>query len=1253
MSTIARQPEPTQSTKPAGDRLAAARRRLASARVWARTLVIAEGLAWTLALLGSLLLVSILTDAALRLPVGVRWIILIIGTAIGIVATRRWIAPAFMAHAATTWLALRLERLCSPESGARGLIASGLELDRAHETDPVTRALSARAVERAAEAFTNAGGIRLIRVRPAVRAIGALAGLVVIGALLAVPNPSMAGIGLTRALAPWAGAEWPKRTDIADGTAREFHASDTALPVRAHLFRTNRDAGETRVELSYRLVTTDAAGRRTDGPVRTAVMTPQRRPATIDGREAEVFERLIDPSVFAANTASGTQRTLQYRLSTDDDATAWASVRLVNPPEIRSITATVETPGYATGAAALVMGELDLGRGDDARAIVGPVLAGSRITLRAEYTSEIELADTERAEIAAALEAADPDAAVRTEGTTLTVIASPSESARLPLRPTDQFGFSPREDTVIAIDVVPDRDPTPAIVDPPRDESVLASAVIPVRAEAGDDIGLVSLALVRTTVPASFAAQPADGAVQLPALVTVELGRVDLGSDPATPSDNAFVEATVDLSTLGLSPGDEVQLTATAADARGPGVGAVTSPARRLRIIEPTELVDQLRSRLDQVRRSAARLDQRQGELARALPDAGEGPPPESLATDQAALTERLAEQRRAVEALEDRQERNALDDESLEGLLDNANELLEAAAEASAEAAQAANAGQNERAEEEQRDVRRDLGRLLELLDRGEDSFVVRRSLERLLDDQRRLEADTARAGEATAGQSADELSQQQQSELEQLAERQRELADRAESIIDELDERGEELRQSDPGQAESLDAAAAEGREAQVGQQLQQAAEATEQNRTADASRQQQEAAEAIEEMLNRLDEAERRRDRALQRLLASIADRIRSLIEQQQDELDALTAAAEGDGADFETLADAMIAIHTRTLALVADAAAGPPETRAVADPLSEAATAQIEAIDSLRADPPLIEAALTAERVSLQRLTDALDVAEEELEDAEERERERLLDEVRAAYRAALADQRELRQRTAEFVGRDLGRRDRATVRGLGREQTELAERLAQIPEQNPQLAEVPVVALIHRRMDAVGEAAAEALRGGRAEARAEAQQRQVVEMLRSLIEHLGPPRGGQPDDGFGDGGGGGGGGGGDQGGGEDGALVELAAELKLLRDLQALAQTLTRAADDAEPGAAEPGEVADLQRSISDQAVELLSRIQQEGAPPPQPLPDDADNNEPAAEPGLEPGSEPDLEPSEEPAPDAPAEPNTQGSGGDR
>ncbi len=1170
-----------------------ARRVLRSLRERARTLLLVEGVSWTVAIVGALLTLEILADAALRLPAGLRWVVLLVGTGAGVWLVGRWVVPAVSFKPGLTRMALRLERVVPPDSALAGTLASAMELDRDPPEDPITRTMAQRAIERAAASFTALGRYELLNTRPALRAAAACVAVLAFGASLTAMNPDGAKTGLTRALAPWAGAEWPKRTEIVDATGRSVHPADVALPVRGALTRTNRATGETRVELTYRVGVTTESGRRVEGPERTAVLAPQRRRIEVGGVEAEVYERLIDPSVFGSmlSGAEG-ERTLIYTLSTEDDRTERATVLLVDPPRLLGAVAEIEPPEYARGAGALAAGTIDLGRGNDERAIVGPVLAGSRVKLRAEYSTPITLNDLGLARTTEDLAAADAGAVVSTDGRVIEIELTPGDSARVPLRPVDRYGFAPREEAVLTLDVVPDRDPSPAIVEPARDEAVLATAVIQVRAEARDDIGVRSLTLERTAARRSGESSGSEPVVDGEA---VELATV---RDP-DPADAAEVGVSLDLSVLGVTPGDEVWLTATAEDARAPDAGRVVSPVRRLIIIDEGEMVDQLRARLEQVRRATARLDERQGELARSLPE--EGAPPESLGRDQATLTDRLGEQRRAVEALAQRQERNALADEALADLIEDAQGHLAEAARASARAAEAANAGENQRAEDEQREVRQEIGRLLELLDRGEDSWVVRRSLERLLEDQRRLESDTQRAGEGTAGRSAEQLTQEERTALERIAERQRELAERAERAIDELAERADELEGEDPGQSQALEEAASAGRQNRVGQQLRDAAQSAQENRTADAGRQQEEAREAIEEMLERLDQADRLRDRALQRILATLVERLESLIAAQERELDRLITT-RGVNQPVAPLDRAMIDVNARTLAVIAEASGGPPEARRLAEPLGEAGQAQVEAIDALRRDDA--DGAEIAERRSLAKLQDALEIAQREQENAEEREQRRVLAEIRAAYRAALDAQNALIDATRPFVGEDLSRRDRATVRGLSGEQEAVRAALAEVLTNNPQLAETPVVALIHERLDSVTTGAAERLGRGVADAGTIARQEQATALLRSLIEHLSENRPqNERDDNFQNagGGGGGGGGGGDQ---QEGPLVELLAELRMLRDLQAVTADLTRSTADAQAQAApaDPTELGALQRRIAEQGADLVKRLQEQNQP---------------------------------------------------
>lgn len=57
-------------------------------------------------------------------------------------------------------------------------------------------------------------------------------------------------------------------------------------------------------------------------------------------------------------------------------------------------------------------------------------------------------------------------------------------------------------------------------------------------------------------------------------------------------------------------------------------------------------------------------------------------------------------------------------------------------------------------------RQARDELGRLISLLDSGQDGWVMRREIGRLLEEQRAAMGQTGEVGRETAGKSADELS-------------------------------------------------------------------------------------------------------------------------------------------------------------------------------------------------------------------------------------------------------------------------------------------------------------------------------------------------------------------------------------------------------------------------------------------------------------------------------------------------------------
>jgi hypothetical protein len=936
-------------------------------------------------------------------------------------------------------------------------------------------------------------------------------------------------------------------------------------------------------------------------------MTPQRvTELSRSGEEGEAYERLVDLPVIASPDDEPAR--LEYAFETPDDRTDWAEITLVEQPEVTGIEVVITPPAYAaTVGGAFLAGEVDLGEASRAGGLVGPVLAGSGVVITTHLNKP---ATPSVAEPLLEIEsgAAPAGVSIEQDGASARIAWNADASARLSLGLRDRFGVESLEDTVVRFDVVADAKPRVAVVEPVRDESVLATAVVDVEAEGRDDVALawVGLAYERARVPGGSEGAQAES----------DGNRIDL----ARTETSAMLETLrtrLDLAPLGLRPGDVLEIYGLAADSYerdGVSHDVAESDPRRLRIISESELIDELLAELGGVRQAAIRLDQQQAELQDRLAGArerGESPNAED-ARRQSNVSESLDAAAESVERVADRLERNGLEDEGLRRVVRDASRAADRGARAAESAAESLNeAADNaeaaaeqpegearehaeaaaqeaaERAEQESEEVRRALEELARALDRGEDSWAVRRALEGILQDQSELSRETASAGAQTVGRSSDELTEEERSILDDIARRQLDVAERTAELLDELEERAEESAEQDAGQSSAMRAASRRGREQGVAQMLREASRAVAQNRAADAGRSQDEAQEQLEEMLNDLKQAERQRDAELQRALLSLVETLEALIRTQESELARLDAQADGLAAGMERL-------HRNTLSAL-DEAQGDTATAAVAMPLGEAASAQAAAIVQLREAAPDLAGARESETRSLMKLQEALSIAQQALEDAERREQERKRQELQSAYRAALEAQVAITLETAEFTDRQLSRRERAELRGLAGRETELAAQLEALREQFPELTETRVFDYTHRRMnDGLGRAA-ETLTGGEAGPAVAFDQASVERMLRGLIESLDSPQSDQEQD-FSQGGGGGGGGG--QGGGEN-PLIPPLAELQMLRTLQQDIYDRTRSLEQAGLSGEMVERVGSEQRELAEQARAVLEAMQQQ------------------------------------------------------
>ncbi|HYE63457.1 MAG TPA: hypothetical protein VD997_15805 [Phycisphaerales bacterium] len=1162
-------------------------------------------------------------DYFLRMPMPVRLVLWLGSMAVLGACIWRYLVPAAKFNPTLTDVALRVEN--SPEgqkAGLSGVLASALELSTSQPHSVLAAELRIMSAEQARRRFSGAISTSALLAK---RRLGhALVALVAVGipmTAIGLTQPRLARIGTERVLTPWTNAAWPKRTSVADANRLAAHPIGTALPLRAVLAK--QKDGRSSVTVNYRVITDGKAG-----VMQRALLTGQNKAAKVEGIggaqdvEGELFERLLDTASMAPPHAPGTPAPkveLEYTFTSSDDETEPAVVTLVEPPAVLASTVQVTAPAYASaalatqasGPAALFQGQKDTGPGRDERAAVGPILAGSQVTLTLTLNKPLPV-PADSAEQAQWLKTVTPGLeqaeglATRFDATTWTISFTPSRSLRVPFVLVDEYGIASSDDAAFRFDVAEDRPPAAAVIEPQQDESILPTALIETAGEGRDDVGLSGVSL------RSQIAKPPAGSLGAPPEPQGE--PTDLATAvPAEGTVSTLLRAggPLDVSSLEVVPGDEVWLTAQVSDIfalNGANHAPVVSTRRRLRIIGETDLIEQFRSELAGVREAAKRLDQDQERLALQRQDAAaDSQKAGEQGQKQKAITDRMKPLEDAVQRLSDRAGRNRLQDKSLQELLNDAASLIDQATENSEQAENALdklsgntpsdNKPQDQQQlEQSQENVQESLQQLANMLDRGQDSWAMKRSIEKLLTEQQQLSNQTANADPSMKGQDAEQLNAKQREELDRLAQKQQELAQRAAALTDQLQQRAEQMKEVDPAQAQSLENAANKARQQQIDQKQQQAAESLQQNKTDEAQEQQQQAEQALKSMLDELDRAEQQRDQALRRVLADLLQSLEKLIKQQDGEL-ARLGAVMGNNAQDATLDQGMIALNQNTLGVLATVKKM-REAADVAEYIDAAAGAQSAAVVSLRGnDQPEADA---NERISLARLKDAREAAQKLEDDAAEREAERKKDELRKQYTETLELQVALRAETMPLIGKELDRRDRQTARALAQRQEEIRVRLSELRSSTQEMEEAKVFAYAHARLDALAAGVAKTLSEGAAPDTVTRDQTSIIRILQGLIEAVNEMA--RKNDDFreenqgGDDSGGGGGGG-------EQPLIPPVAELKLLRFMQIEAAGLTRAA--AEKGDAETVEtVTRLQRELADEGKALLERLKQEEGPTP-------------------------------------------------
>lgn len=1219
---------------------------LRALRARARALLLTYRIALILAVFLAAALAGGILDFLARFPAPIRigaWSVAALSLAL---AVWKLILPALRLQPALTDIALRVEQ-ARPD--LKGLLAAAVDFESASRSSggagfqpvssspPLSLALQRLVVSRAVNTWNaSTASAPITDARPAVRALAWCAASLILALAPALISTTLWSIGAQRILTPWTGASWPKRTAVADVTNLTIHPLGSALPLRAELTKWNGPLDNADVTVRY--CTRGADGPGASSEWRRELLTLQDS-ASHPTQQAPVFERLIEPSGAA----------VEYRFETADDATDWTTITLVEPPRVEEASATITPPAYAE----LLPTTAELGAGLDERALAPPMLAGSRISLSITLNKPARLARD--ATIASLLGDAATVESHSTSGNTITAEFTVRAPIRLPITLVDEHGIESVEAPVFVFGALADNPPAAAITDPSADVRVAPSALIELLGEGRDDVGLDAVALTYQRHAPQARSQP--GGATEPVGPENELARETVAGEART---TLTARASLDLAALGVTPGEEIHAFAIAHDRYEP-TGAIlgadsrtTEPTRSLAriisVISEEALLDEIREALTEMRQAAIRIESTQ----RA---AGAGSPKPRTATAdarraQSEATDRLARQRDALQRIADRAELNRLDDTGLSDILQEAADTIDRAAESSAQAAAglertATQAPANEAAPVDEPTAKaqdralEETRRLIELLDRGEDTWVVESRLRQIAEGQQNLQNRAADIARETAGRTADQLSPQEQQDVAELARDQEQLADEFARLLEEMRRREEALRDADPDAAAGMQAAAERARRDQTEQTMREAAQQAEQNQMANAGEQQSRAAQSLQQMMQDMQAGSQQRDERLRRMLRDLIASIESLIQEQTAAIAELQAATENRRA-ADGLDQAMITLNRNTASVADLARAGGPEMGVAASLLEDAAQAQTDAIPALRADSLDLDAAALHENRSLSLLREARRAAEQEQQRQAEKEIEEKKQKLRAKYRAILEKQLAVRDQTEEFRNiNDLDRRDRIRLRRLADPQREVTDALAAMLTELPELLEAKVFQHAHARLDETSSRAADSLEAAEA-ARAAARQDAVIAILQGLVRALDestPDEQKFAENQSGSAGSGGG------GGSPKDPLVSAMQELSLLRSIQTVVANETALADNEQSPEARQAMLRDLatqQRELADVAGELLTRLGKNNPTDILPRP------EPPAEPPTDPDSEnsqPDpSEPEQEEASETPPPP---------
>ena len=1133
---------------------------LESIRRRGRLLLVVRRVAQWLAVLVGVVIGLVLLDYVLRLP---GWMRLVLGLVTAGLAgmwltTRLFRAIRF--NPDLSLLALRIERIYPQLTGKLASAVDFASHESQYRNPEQTYGLTQQSIAQTRKDLEGVNVSVLINPTHAVRNGAYAAGAIFVIVLATLLAPSQATLAAKRWLLPLGDTQWPRRVNLTSTVQAGVWPDDTPLELVVNVEKGYHE--NMRTWVTYRIVSADG----TKQPWNSLLMSEQTAGGE-DQLSAGTFKRLIDLGATEPGSASaaGSDAVVEFYFQADDDQTETQTIEIVQRPAVEAVICEVTPPAYAKDFVETRL--IDLAR--QAGPIVGTEgLIGSRVRISVQLNKPLTMsAETLRTWMPGLAEAPISNLEMQSTG------GRPGFSFDIQLQETllttidlvDEYGLESVLTRQYRVTAIEDAPAIVSMAEPLSGEAVLPSAEINLRGVARDDVAISSVALEqRVSVDRAQQQQQADD--EASADEEAAWQRIDESTGLSEQLEVAYL---LKLSPYELKPGQVMEISALAQDnfeLDGRTHPPTRSTIRRLRIIDEVTLISQLRGELAGVQQTAVRLNDRQGELTAA--DADKSRP------GQQQMSRNLAAQQTLIKSLQQRAERNRLDEPELNQTLAKVSRLLgeaEAASqqaatkldEAEAENRPADQAQQSEReAREAQQQVSDRLTEVAQLLDQGKDAIALQMQVRQIEAMQRALLSQTEKLMPRTLGQSREQLEQAERNELDDIIKRQEGLAERTSELLREMQETADQMKRdanADRTTAEMMEEAVKQAQEQQLSQQMQQAAESANENQLSRTAEHQEQSLQTLNQMLGEARKQDERRREILKRQLAQLEEQLARLLAQQKTQHDLLQVAEQ-----LPDLAEGQSQLRRNTMAAEQDARSD-AQTSGVAGVIRRGVEHQGEAVVALRkSDKPVAD---EQETQAISALDEALRMVREARDQQQEEQNREQRQEMRDKYLAMATQQDDLRAKTEPFAEVDeLSRREIADVIRLGNEEAELRAAIRELTA-DPQVSSSLVFNHLHDRIDTVGESVVRSLRAGQPDDAALRGQDDIAAMLRRMATALEQEENEEdfmrsPGDESQGGGGGGGGSGGQP------PLIPPTAELRLLKELQLSVLEQTRISNES-------------------------------------------------------------------------------------